>query len=168
MGGDMPNGFQRISYSVHDRKDDELQAIGTSSIARRGIGRARHEDEGVKSFLSDEAAARFYLSKVLVQDKRSGLRGLTSPERAEVMPEMRVQRTQQVPSSSDRIVTFQQTSSEIPIFGSSVAVQLDHDRELVNVGGDLAIIDRIPSVAALSPTEALEKVAGFGGVSSKT
>ncbi|MDP9177769.1 MAG: M4 family metallopeptidase [Gemmatimonadota bacterium] len=164
----MPNGFQKISYNVYDMKKEDLREIGTSSPSVRGIGIAAKAEDRLRTFTTDEAAARFYVGRVLDRDQRPTVRGLASPERPEVMPNIRLKGTQQVPNSNDKLVTFDQTASTIPIFGSRVVVQLDEDRELVNVGGDIAVVKDVAPVAALSPAEALDEVAEFTGVSRGT
>lgn len=154
----MPSGFQKIRFSVTDKGDDELASVGTRSLAHRGIGAARRGEEASRTFESDEAAARFYLGRVLGQDDRPRVRGLTAPERTESVPDMRLRHAQAVPGSNNRLLTFDQTKSAIPIFGSRVVVQLDENRELVQIGGDVADISGVSPVASLSPAEALQRV----------
>lgn len=161
----MPKGFQKISYNATDKTDEELGRIGTSTLARRGMGRRREDQDSGRSFTTDEAAARFYVGQVLSRDERPRVRTLSAPERPAVMPDLRLRATQQVPSSSDRLVTFDQTASSIPIFGSRVVVQLSRERELVNLGGDMAVIGDVSPVAALSPADALGRIAKLAEIS---
>jgi bacillolysin/neutral peptidase B len=158
----MPKGFQKISYNVTEKSDEELRSIGTATLSSRGIGRRRDDDQ--RTFTTDEAAARFYVGQVLSRDERPRVRTLGASDQAATMPDLRLRATQQVPSSSDRLVTFDQTVSSIPIFGSRVVVQLNRDRELVNLGGDMALVGRVSPVAALSPADALDRIAKAAGV----
>ena len=69
-----------------------------------------------------------------------------------------------MPNSTNRLVHFDQTQSSIPIFGSRVVVQLDRNRELVDVGGDLADVKGVSPVANLSPAAARKAIATFAKV----
>jgi Zn-dependent metalloprotease len=123
--------------------------------------------EDARTFSTDEAAARHYLAQVIARDTRPRMRGLTAPERPTVMPDVRIRSTQQVPSSNDRLITFDQTRYSIPIFGSRMVVQIDEQRRLVNVGGDVAALPQISPVAAISPADALARIATFADVDPK-
>lgn len=79
----MPKGFHRIQFNVGEKSDAELGRVGTRGLAYRGLGRPR-DATVTPEFHNDEAAARFYLSRVLAQDDRPRVRGLTAPERSEV------------------------------------------------------------------------------------
>jgi len=140
----MPKGFEKIRYQGED-----------AGARTRGIAR----DAGARTFSTAEAAARFHLGQALSRDRRPRMRGLASPERPQVMPEVRMRDTQQVPSSTDTLVTFDQTVSSIPIFGSRVAVQIDEHRELVHIGGDMAHVEEVSPVATVSPADALARIA---------
>ncbi len=159
----MPQGFQKIQFNVEDKSDEQLGQVGTRGLAARGLGRPR--DAVTREFNTDEAAARFYLSRVLEQDDRPRVRGLTASDRPEAVPDLRVAGSQQVPNSTNRLVHFDQTQSSIPIFGSRVVVQLDRNRELVDIGGDVADIKGVAPVANLSPATARKAIADFVKVS---
>ncbi len=158
----MPKGFQKIRFNVEEKSDDELAQVGTRKLATRGIGRPR--EAVAPDFNNDESAARFYLSRALAQDERPRVRGLTAPDRPEAVPDLRLTGSQQVPNSTNRLVQFGQTQASIPIFGSRVVVQLDRNRELVDIGGDLADVRDVSPVATLSPVEARKAIAAFARV----
>jgi bacillolysin len=155
----MPAGFQKIQFNVEEKSDEQLGRVGTRGLAARGLGRPR--DAATPAFNTDEAAARFYLSRVLGQDERPTVRGLSAPERPEAVPDLRIAGSQQVPNSTNRLVLFGQTLSSIPVFGSRVVVQLDRNRELVDIGGDVADIKGVALVANLSPAAASKAIADF-------
>jgi bacillolysin len=152
----MPNGFQKIRFNIEEQSDERLGELGTRALAVRGVGRTK--DILAPEFNNDEAAARFYLGRVLAQDNRPRVRGLTAPERPETVPDLKMVNAQQVPRSASRLVHFAQTQSSIPIFGSHVVVQLDQNRELVDIGGDVADIRGVSPVANLSPVAALQVI----------
>ena len=162
----MPYGFHKVRFSVTDKDDEELARVGTRGMAERGIGAVRR-GEARRTFESDEAAARFYLDGVFRRDDRPRVRGLSAPERAESVPDMKLRGTQAVPSSNNRLLTFDQTKSEIPVFGSRVVVQLDGNRDLVQIAADVADISGVSPVASLSPAEAMKRVADITGASEE-
>jgi bacillolysin/neutral peptidase B len=155
----MPKGFEKIRYQGEDARAG-TRGLAPDAAAARGGPR----EAPARTFPTDEAAARFHLGRALSRDERPRMRGLASPERPQVMPEMRMRGTQPVPSSTDMLVTFDQTVSSIPIFGSRVAVQIDENRELVQIGGDMAHVDGVSPVATLSPIDALARIAALAEV----
>jgi bacillolysin len=160
----MPRGFESIRYNAAERSDQELSQVGTRGITHRGTGRGREGSPAGPRFHTDEAAARFFLGQVLASDARERVRGLTAPDRPEAVPDLRFKSIQQVPDTRNRLVHFDQTQSSIPVFGSRVVVQLDQNRELVDVGGDVAEIKQVSPVASWSPADALGQIAALTGV----
>jgi bacillolysin/neutral peptidase B len=63
-----------------------------------------------------------------------------------------------------RLVSFEQTRANIPVFGSRVTVELDANRRLVSIDATLAKIGAVPHVAALSAEQALGRVAAAANV----
>lgn len=164
----MPKGFQRIKYAVGGHGDEELRTLGVRAITRRGAGFVAG-DTAPPEFNSEEAAARFYLGRVLDQDERPAMRGLATPERPQHAPDMRLVGVDHVPQSPDghrgeRLVRFAQTASSIPVFGSRVVVHLDHNRELLGVLGDVADVRGVSPIAALAPLEAARKIGKHSGL----
>src|SRR6516165_1359029 len=156
----MPNRFQTVHFHVAEEKPESLKAVGSRSPALRGVGRKAASDKPEVSFNSDEAAARFFLSKAFDRDVRSVVRGLTAPGRVELVPDMRLLGVQEVPQASTRMVRFEQTRSKIPIFGSLAVVELDQNRELVSVNADVAEVQGVSPIPYISIRQALETVAG--------
>ena len=161
----MPGGFKTLRFHVAEKGEEDLRAVGTRSLTLRGVGRPRPL-AGELGFNNDEAAARFYLGQVLGQDSRPTVRGLTAPDRAEVVPDLRFLSTQDSPLTRTRVVRFDQTQASIPIFGSHVVVELDQTRELVAVDAELAEIRGVAPVATLSPAQALESIAQLIGITA--
>src|SRR5215510_4340131 len=159
----MPSPFETIHFHVAEENPESLRAVGSRSSALRGVGRKAASDKPEVSFNSDEAAARFFLSNAFDRDTRSTVRGLTAPDRAELVPDMRFLGVQEVPQSSTRVVRFEQTRARIPIFGSLAVVELDQNRELVSVNADVAEIQGISPTPYISVRQALESVAGMIG-----
>jgi bacillolysin len=162
----MPKGFHKVSFSAAAPDDDQRRrAAGIRSLGERN--RMASDQLSSRQFGSDEAAARFYMSGVMDTDDRPSLRAMTAPDRAELMPDMRLRTIQAVPRSAHRLIVFDQTKSSIPVFGSRVVVELDTNRELVDISGDVAEFEPASSLAGLSPIEALQAVAAFAGVETE-
>lgn len=160
----MSNGFMKVRYHVADKSDAELRGIGTRSLATRGIGRAPAEREEAESFNNDEAAARHFVSRVFERDDRAPVRGLTAPDRTEIVPDFRLAQVQESPATHTRVLRFEQQHDAIPVFGSRMIVELDQGRELVDMQGDVAEIPDVDPVATLSQLEALARVAEYCNV----
>lgn len=160
----MPSGLHNVRFHVSEKGDEELRSIGVRSLALRGPGQPRPRSDIDLSFNNDEAAARFYVNEILRQDSRPSVRGVTAPDRAEVVPDLRFVATQEVPLTKTRLVRFQQTREWIPIFGSRAVVELDENRELVSVDADVAEVEGVSAVATVSPRQALESIAARADV----
>lgn len=160
----MHKGFLKVRYKAADKDDDELRSIGTRSPARRGVGRPPNLDEQAVAFNNDEAAARFYLRRVLARDHRPGVRGLSPADEAEAVPDLEAIGTQSVGLTKTRIVRFRQTHASIPVFGSRLNVEIDHERELVDIVGNVAEdLEGVAAIPALSPQEALARIGELTG-----
>lgn len=155
----MSNGFMKVRFHALDKTDDELREVGTRSLATRGVGRAPAARESAESFHSDEAAARHYASRVFARDERAPVRSLTAPERSQVVPDFRLQHVQASPTTRTRVLRFEQQHASIPVFGSRMVVELDEQRELIDMQGDVAEIRDVDPVASLSQREAIARVA---------
>jgi len=105
----MAGTFHNLRFNALDTPDRELRDVGTRPFALRGVGPARDAAEHGSDFSSDEAAARFYLGKLLGRDTRAAMRSLTAPERAEVVPDLRLQDAELSPLTNTRMVRFAQT-----------------------------------------------------------
>jgi Zn-dependent metalloprotease len=114
--------------------------------------------------LDDEGAARLWLSAILEQDERPAVRSLNAPETTELVPDMAIEDVQEQRLTDTRLVRFHQTHTAIPIFGSRVVVELSQDRQLVSVNAEIADVEDLSPVPALSEEEARGRVADFTGV----
>lgn len=173
----MPRNF--INVSMHAADGDVPAAGRPRTLRTRGVGAAPAPESPV--FNNDETAARHYLNHAFGQDKRRTVRGLTAPARPEVVPDLRLVdvRSGVVPKSAavrsargagkargrgTRLVRFEQTRANIPVFGSRATVELDANRNLVSIDAALASVGDVSPVAALSAKHALERVAEAAGV----
>lgn len=158
----MPKGFERLRFAVPERSDDDLARAGIRSARERAIDlRAPVE------FNSDEAAARFYLGRILLQDQRPRVRGLAAEDRPQHTPDVRYAGVDRVPETNHRLVRFDQTSASIPIFGSRLIVQLDERREIVSASGDIGDVSGVSTLASLSPRDAVVSLAKALDVDAK-
>lgn len=159
----MAGGFKKVRFNVFDKDIEELKKAGTRPTSLRG---AAQPAEAAAAFNNDEAAARYFLSQVLGLDKRPAVRGLSAADQAEQVPDMRLVGVQDLPLTKTRLVSFEQTEKTIPIFGSRAIVELDQNRELMNVAAEVTEETGVSPVAALSPADALNKIADLTGVAA--
>ena len=134
----MPAAFQNVRFHAAEKLP--------SASARRGFSPAafRGEPSGAtQGFNDDESAARFYVERLFQQDERPGLRGLTAPERPEIVPDLQLVSRKEMPQSATTLMRFNQTKAAIPIFGSNVVVELDKNRELVSLDADVAEVGNV-------------------------
>jgi bacillolysin/neutral peptidase B len=116
------------------------------------------------SFASDEAAARFHLSRILAGDSRPGVRGIAATERAARVPHLRVVDSQQLPGTSTKLLRFEQTQDSIPIFGAHAVCELTEQRGLVSASGRVGKVEGVSSFPSISQEEARSSIARFAGV----
>src|SRR5215204_1320527 len=157
-------GFYNVRFHAANKGDDELSEIGTRSLSLRGVGQPRSRNDAEPNFNNDEAAARFFLRNILQHDSRITVRGLTSADSPELVPNMNLLGVHESPLTKTKLVKFEQTRSSIPIFGSQAIVELDENRELVSLDAELAEIRAVPPIASLSPAGALSQIAQHIGV----
>jgi len=156
----MAPGLHSVHFNVIDQGEDSLRAIGARPIERRRGGpRGLVTPDAPRTFEGEEAAARFYLSQLLQQDTQSPIRGLVAPESPQVVPDMRLSASQRSPLTENWTVSFVQTKGSISVFGARAVVEMDRNRELLAIDAQLADVTGISPLAALSPAEALERIA---------
>jgi bacillolysin len=155
----MSRGFEKVRFHVGEKNEDELRSVGSRSLAFRGIG--KHSHEKIVSFNNDEAAARYYLGKVLNQDKRPKVRGLAAENMAKAVPDVQMTSRQHTPLTQTRLVRFDQTMGSIPIFGSRLNVEMDENRELLNVVGEVAHVTGVSTLPSLSAQDALKRIESY-------
>jgi bacillolysin len=141
--------------------DTPVEDAGRAAL--RGVRGAREAAGAPAGFHSDEAAARYHLSHLLAGDDRPGLRSITSPERAERVPDLRLQSTQDLPQTNTRLVTFTQTKDNIPIFASKAVCEIDEQRALVSASGRVGRVKDVSPFPSVSQEEALRAIADFAG-----
>jgi bacillolysin len=112
---------------------------------------------------SVETAARSHLQTLLENQNSERLAEITSPDRPELVPDMRMEASREQPLTGTHTVTFQQTSKSIPIFGTRATVELDGlTRKLVSVDGMVTDVPDVSAVATVSPEKAAAALASFG------
>lgn len=162
----MPRGFSTIRYHVADDEGEMLSTVLPGAV-HRGGRLIQHPNDAAPTFTSDEAAARFYLQKFFEQDKRPNVRGLAARDHSEPVPDLKAIGQQTLGLTNTRIVSFSQTTSSIPIFGSRLTVELDKNRNLKDIGGaaaeNLESLKRLSPKPALSPAEASARIARLTG-----
>jgi bacillolysin len=159
----MSREFINVRFHTADVLREDPLRLGTAPF--RGGEAPRSLILANLTFNNDEVAARHYVSRIFERDSRPVVRGLTAPDRAEVVPDLKFVGVQAMPLTKTRLVRFDQTKSSIPIFGSRIAVEIDESRALVSMDAELADVERVAPVATLSPAQALKSLATFAGVS---
>jgi hypothetical protein len=156
----MPSGFQDLHFHVADESEKAPRGLGTRSSELRG---ATISAKAAELAPNQEAAARMYLNAVLGgQDRPASVRGLTAPDRPELVPDLRLRDTQTLPQTT--LIRFVQTAKSISIFGSRAVVELDANNGLVAVDASLASVKGVSHIPALSVADALERIAEKSGV----
>lgn len=116
--------------------------------------------EALDHLFSDEAAARHYAEKLLQSARDDDLSPAIAPEESSVMPGLALERTEELYPAKTRTLHFEQRSHSIPIFGTNAVVEIEADtRRLVSFDAQLTNPPDVSSVASISPSEALERLA---------
>jgi len=111
--------------------------------------------------MSDQDAARYYLSELFRHDERNEIRALAGETRNRRVPSFRLVSVREQPQLNTRIVKFVETKNSIPIFGSNIVVELGQNQELVSINGQLTHVDDVNSVATISDGDALKSLKEF-------
>lgn len=155
----MTGPFINVRYHVAEKAKRELEPVTAHPpiVGRAGLPRGAFARK--TQFNTDEAAARFYVAKLLEQDKRPAVRALTVPHNPQLVPDMNLQEVQNLPLTKTHLVRFEQTQSSIPIFGSQVIVELDDKRQLISIDAELAKIKEVSAISSITPEKAMDNIA---------
>lgn len=162
----MGKRFTRINFSL---SDDE--ALGDQSRLRKitrditDIGPTGFSVESVESAdhwrapPGAETAGRMYLQTYLEDSQNEDLNAATSPDRPELVPNMRLVGAADVAPINSRAVAFEQLERNIPIFGARVTVDVgSSDHGLVSINGQVAPPPDISPVGELSAKGAADEL----------
>jgi bacillolysin len=147
--------FERLRFHT---TTDEIVADGGPPLR----GAAAPAPDDVPAFATDEAAARFYLDRLVAVDARPTVRGMRGPEGAEPAADLMLAAETATPLNT-RLVSFAQRHAEIPVFGSKAVVEMTGDRQLLAVGAQLGAVEGLNPVPSLTAEEAIDKVAQSTG-----
>ena len=158
----MANPFKSVRFHAMEKSKAEVDAL-TSGAAPvvRGFREAT-EPKGPAE--TDEAAARFYLSRVLGQSTSAVVRGLSASESPDVVPDMRLRDSNDRPQSKTRLLRFEQTHESVPIFGSNAVVELGQNRKFVSASAEVTQVGDVDPTPTISEAAALRKVSELNGV----
>lgn len=123
------------------------------------------EDLGTarSSAWSAETAARSHLQTLLEFQGSERLAEITSPQRPELVPDLKLDSTEEQPLTGTHTITFHQTARSIPIFGTRATVEVDGaTKKLVSVDGSLTDVPNLSPFPQLSPNDALNALAEYG------
>src|SRR5262245_40874270 len=103
--------FRNVRFHADESSEEEQPALRSRALGGQG-GPVRTGAIGT-TFDNDEAAARFYLTRVLGQDSRPAVRGMAALDEPQSVPDMRLIQTQESPLTKTRLVTFEQTQTSV-------------------------------------------------------
>ena len=160
--------FYKLHFHADEVQDPEaMQAPAAIRGAVRFAAKtppAANVADTMKNW-NDETAARYYMNSLLENSGHESLFSLTAPDRPEVTPDLHLEGTLDSPLTDTRVVKFSQNSESIPIFGAEAFVEIDgNDRRLVSFDAQLATAPDVPSVASLSPKQAISAIAEYAHV----
>jgi bacillolysin len=159
----MTAGFHKLRF------DPQAEPVARRTESLRGVRAVPSlEQESEAGFANDEAAARFHLSSLFERDDRPTLRGMTAPERTELVPDLRLVGTQELPQTKTRVLHFQQTRRNVPVFGSKATCELNEARGLVSAEADIAEIPGVSPVPTVTQADAIQGIAELAGVNADT
>lgn len=156
--------FYSLHFNVHEVGLEGLETMPKGISWAVASMESSPEEEALRTSAgaNDETAARRYLESLLGERDEMALRSLVAPERAAVMPDLRLEAMAESPLTGTRLVKFAQTSRSIPIFGTRAVVELDGgDRSLVAVEAEFADVPEVSPLASISSVQALEAIARF-------
>jgi bacillolysin len=145
------------------------QPTGEAATAIQAAPELEAQGTSIASGWSPEAAARFHLQTLLENQESVALREITAPDRPELVPDFETVAVRPQPLAGTLTVTFYQKAKSIPIFGTKATVELEEaTRKLVSMDGSVTDVPDLPPIAKLTPLQALEAIARFGGVERDT
>lgn len=156
-------GLQRLKY--HAMEDSEAPASAQPAAHFRGDGESPAAIP--EHFPSDEAAARFFMARLLRRDERPTMRSAAAEE--ETVPGMVLSSERELPGTRTSLLHFDQTSGTIPVFGGEAVVELAPGRALVSAdlrvgaapdAGTSPTLDAADAVAAVAHAAGLSVTAG--------
>jgi Fungalysin/Thermolysin Propeptide Motif len=158
---DAGNGMH--SFAVHTE-------LPTAKVAR-GVLAARPAARGARAAgaapaapanaaMDPESAAAEYLQRAL---KSAQMPDFTDPQGSSGASEFLRLGTENMPLTDSRIVKYRQTVNKIPIYGSLVTVELDHDNNCLAINSSLGAPKGLSAVAKVAPQAALELAAAQSG-----
>jgi bacillolysin len=153
------SGLEGFHFHVAEQPDQEFRKPAGFVGMKAEAGTAVEP-----GFASDESAARYFLGQVLTEDDRPAMRAVVAPERPEVVPDLQLASVTELPGTDTRLVRFNQTSANIPIFGSHAVCELTEERDLVSASGEVGEVTDVSPIATVSQADALKKLAEHLGV----
>jgi bacillolysin len=148
--------LERLNYHV-DRDGERPEPPRTTV---RGIGPKRGTQGARGGFETDEAAARFYLDGLIEDTGPAGVRGIQAPAGAGDLKHVATYRSG---AGEPRLVRFQQTDGDVPIYGAEMVVELDPQRGLISASGQMGHPSDVASEASLTAEEALQSIETAAG-----
>lgn len=148
------SGLERLKYHVADDAGEP----GTSrpAVQFRGPGET---DDSIGPFNSDEAAARFFLERLLRSDGRPTMRSAAVATEPGTVPGMTLTAQQGLPGIGTSLLRFEQRSDGIPVFGAEALIELDPSRALVSADVRLGDVPDVGASPTLGSDEAVSRIA---------
>lgn len=130
----------------------EMTAVGAGIDVPGGVEESR-------TFLNDESAARYFMDSLWVSEGEGPLFEITAPESTAVVPDLRLGKVQESPTTNTRLLHFNQSANNLPVLGAQAIVEMTPDRNLVSINAQIAEAPNVSPIATVSAAGALEAVA---------
>jgi bacillolysin len=157
------SALETFHYHVaEDAERDRPEARSPESFRPELSAEAVTDATSVR-FTSDEAAARYYLDELLLNDGRPALRSVLESDSPERVPGLVVESERDLRPLGTHQVRFAQTHHSVPVFGASAVVELTRGRDLVSVNAQLDEVTGVDAVESLSRADALRQVEEYTG-----
>lgn len=161
--------FKNIQYSVGQDSEpggqERLRTLDRKAADQARESRIPSEVAAGLAKAKDETAGRMYLQTFLEDAGSETMLEITSPNRAELVPDMRLESTASVPALQANSVVFHQSAHDIPIFGGRIVVDIDSaDKALVSINGKVTPLPgTIEPFSTVSAHDAFARLAAWGG-----
>ena len=154
------NGFHALAMHVtEERGRRTFEALKADRPAAFALAESLPEN------LDSESAAKRILAHAFAS---KAMPTLTAPKVDDEESGFRSLGVETVPLTGTVVVKFRQQIKGIPVFGSLVSVELDHNsKEIVSLNASMATPNLASYVARLSPLKALKRIAAVAGYGRK-
>lgn len=147
----MPMGFRPFTY----HRGVEAQKPITETLVSVTSGHG-----ALSESVDATSAAKSYVRQMFAAEAAPDF---TAPVMGDAVSDLRPLSCESVPLTNSTVVKFRQIFNKVPVYGSLITVELDHDLDLLALNSSLGTPANVDCVATISPARALEIVRQHGG-----